>query len=1156
MKKFVSLLAIFLALITLLAPATWAFELYASNAPETDGTENSIESLDFGYEHSTRAHVSPSDLLSALTVGQHELSDTEKNYLDGYFEHYLTYSDTLPAELVTLSENGEKITLTAEVSSYTAANGQKVTFVPAYAVIGGARQELTVTDGKYTATLTKGSEESLRVYYNGALNIPAVVANRLLNFTYNEANNAIASAEYLAEYNAALNEYKAYVAAYEKYEADLADYTSYVEAKKIYDEAILLYEQNQRDLQAYYEKLSAYNEYTTVYNQYLVDMENYKSDYAVYEKSQEGYRAYVGNLSKIRTALIPMESLFFDPEGVRCLYQALQNEELVSMFEKYQSILINNFGVKESDIKYMRQYSDELNALLREYAAKREISEEEAFNFYKANYKRITSLFNGLYDKMKIVLTPTVYNLVCGKLELEYGKELGEYKKWRVKNVLCHIYLICLCLDDTRAADSTWKFYSNDGDPFTYYFSDLLAQELIITDSGASDPSELSWMAPVELGEAPVMPTRPEVVEKPLEPIEMAKPTKPAEVKEPARPAKADEPSLPKDFDNDLLLRTNDIITLLGDKTSPLTKREEFTSDPVYETEAFAEVSLSKGARVTLYGRDGKIDSCLSDISLIPESLEGFSDSRLNYAFYGWSLSPVEYIPIPDTPTYPISVYPLWDAAPRKYTITFSFDGRITEKQIAAGELPSYEDINTKKESDSLYDYNHRGFDFALRRVDRDFTYVAVYLATDRIFDVTFELGNKTVKEHYVRGSTIQGYPTPPSSYISGTALYRFKAWDKPLETVTSDTVYRAIFEETLLADAESGELTLTDGASSYTLSGKGSVFTISELLSLSGRNQKDVTLRFEDYDTELQISLSGISSLLSLKAKNVIIHYEGESGRGIGYTFTDANGNILAPSGKFRMRIPHSYDTNGSISIRASYRNGLFSDSIPCSVLDGAVEFSPTSGSLSAGAYYTPVRKITINVISGEKGNAFTDATVFSEGEIATLNIYPDSGYYCNSLILINSITGEETAIEPSDSFTVPSYNASLRVDFAPVEYTVSFEYNGNVIEQKYKFGETPTPPEIPLSFTEDGYFYTFIGWATPITIVMGNAVYTAKYFSVPENERAIDTSNAIAAIITKYVIPAAIVLLVVIAATITLIILKKKGIIFKKKKESDKNG
>ena len=198
MKKFVSLLAIFLALITLLAPATWAFELYASNAPETDGTENSIESLDFGYEHSTRAHVSPSDLLSALTVGQHELSDTEKNYLDGYFEHYLTYSDTLPAELVTLSENGEKITLTAEVSSYTAANGQKVTFVPAYAVIGGARQELTVTDGKYTATLTKGSEESLRVYYNGALNIPAVVANRLLNFTYNEANNAIASAEYLA----------------------------------------------------------------------------------------------------------------------------------------------------------------------------------------------------------------------------------------------------------------------------------------------------------------------------------------------------------------------------------------------------------------------------------------------------------------------------------------------------------------------------------------------------------------------------------------------------------------------------------------------------------------------------------------------------------------------------------------------------------------------------------------------------------------------------------------------------------------------------------------------------------------------------------------------------------------------------------------------
>ena len=1141
MKKRIAFVSLALSIIMILAPATWAMGLRAS-----DSVAESTDELDFSYENSSVAYVSPADLLAAISVDTEALAEAERDYLNGYFEHYLTYSSTLPAELVALKKEGNTLTVTASVATYTTANGARVTYVPAYALVGEARHELTYAEGKYTLILTDTDAEAVKVAYNGALPIPAATANRLLNFTYNEATNALASAEYLAKYNEALREYEAYLAAYEKYKSDLELYTSYTEAINLYNEAMIEYEKNLAEVKAYPALLEAYNAYVAANNKYLSDMEAYRVSYAEYEKKQTEYIAYIENLNRVRSSLVAMESLFTEPEnGTRCLFEALQNEELVRMFEKYQTVLIKSFGVKEADIKYMREYSDELNELLRQYSEKRKISEEEAFLFYGEKYSRISFLFNGLYEKMTVILTPTVYNLVCGKLELEYGKEMGEYKKWRVKNVLSHIYLICLCLDDNRSSESTWQFYSNDGDPHIYYFSDLLPQKLIITDTNSSDPSSLSWIAPVEQGEAPALPTRPEAVEKPVEPIEMPEPQKPREVVEPTEPRTVSEPTLPESFDNDLILRTKGIIGLVQE--NELSPRKEFSIDPIFNVQLFVTGSVNKAA-VTVYGKDGEIDTELSSLSLLNASAADFSDDRHTFSFKSWSLSPVEYIPLPESSDTPISVYPLFTRSKKSYTVTFSFDGRETEKSFFYGELPTYADIDVKKASDALYDYTLCGFDKALVRVSADAYYVAEYIASDRIFNITFDLGNRTVKEKYVRGSRIEGYPTPPTSYISGASLFVFDKWDKPLEEVTSDTVYKACFIETVLAEAEGEKVTVSETVTGYRASGSGALFSLSELIDIAADERKDLVIAFEDYGAELSLGVGALMSLQSANAEKVALLYDPE--KGIGYSFSDPNGTAVTDVGNLRLRLFHELNSKASLTVKAIYANGFHSDSMPTVVKDGYVEIAPPSGSFYAGAYYKPVERFSFNVTSAEGGNAYSDTSLCREGDSVRIYVNPNGGHVCSSFVLVNKDSGEETVLTPSETVFAPAFNAELRVEFIPVEYTVTFIYGDSSEDIGCRFGETPTPPQIPLSFTKDGYFYTFIGWSSPISMATGDATYTAKYYSVLESERSTDDSSAIMGIIERFVFPVLIVITSVAAVVIFLAILKKKGYIFKSSK------
>ncbi len=1128
MKRLLSLIAAVLAAASFLSVAVSA-ALFDAHAAE----RRTEHSLDFSTPYSPRAYISPSDLLSRLLGAG--ISGAEAEYADGYFEEYLSYSCALPDSAVSIEENSEGLTLTARVYSYTAHNGQAVTYIPAYAMRGQTKYELSEANGEYTATIAEG-EGGVTVYYNGYLPLPLSTVNQLLNFTYNEATDALSAAEYLADYNRALNEYNVYLTALEKYERDRGEYESYLSAKALYDKALADYNKNQEDIKSYPQRLAKYEEYKNAYSKYTAEMEIYKRDYAVYEKAAAEYHAYITALSAIRSSMNPMESLFVKPQATGTLFNALQNGELVVMFEKYQGLLVSSFGVKESDIVYMRKYSDELNVYLRAYAEAREISEEAAFDYYKKNYRAISTLFNSLYDKMNLIITPTIFNLICGKLELEYGKELGEYKKWRVKNVLCHIYLICLCLDDGRMADGAWQFYEDDGDPRAYYFSELLEQSLIITDTNASSPAELGWVNAVELPEPPVLPVAPDVVECPIEPMEMPKPQEPQAVSKPTQPDAVDKPVLPEDLDGELLQRAGDIVELIDGDAPTLTKRAELTEAPTLMVEIAVEKSADLSGGITVYGRDGKIIKTVSHVAELPEVAPEYSDGRMTYRFYGWSLSPIELIPMSRSSYEGISVYPIYTCESSEYTVTFSVNGVESSKKYLVGELPDSGGIATEKPSDAMYDYTFMGWDKAIRRVNGDVTYTAVYSSSDRIFNISFVMADKTLTLPYVRGSEITDPPKPPVSYIEGADLYELTGWDKPFVAVTEDTVYTATYKKTALAEAEGEALSVTEGLTEYILSGKGAVFTVSELLSLAKKNSKGVSIDFEDGAALLTLSVSAVSSLCESGAENAVLICDGE---GVGFIFTDKDGNIVNPTGGVRLSLAHGFDSDEGVYVRAYYKNGLYTDSVAVSCEDGRCHLTPTPE-----VRYKAGRRFKLTVKSGEMGNAFCDKSLFNEGESIDLHIYPNSQYRIGRIILTDLSTGRSQELTGADGLLMPAYNAELSVEFAPIIYSITFEYEGKTDTYSYRLGEQPTVPQITLSFVKDGYIYTFTGWSSPVSIVSGDAVYRAKYYSEIYVERAEEATSAWGTIFKRYVLPTVAVTVGVgaVAAGVACIIKKKK--------------
>lgn len=164
------------------------------------------------------------------------------------------------------------------------------------------------------------------------------------------------------------------------------------------------------------------------------------------------------------------------------------------------------------------------------------------------------------------------------------------------------------------------------------------------------------------------------------------------------------------------------------------------------------------------------------------------SDEQSDYRFTGWT-------PAVQPVTGDVTYKATYEAAPRKYTVTWIVDGKVTKESYAAGETPKFKG-STEKKSDVGQSYRFTGWDKEPGPVKGDVTYTAQFEKGARSYTVTWSVDGTTSTEQYAFGET-PSFKGSTEKAATEQITYLFKGWDSEPTPVTSDITYTALYEET-----------------------------------------------------------------------------------------------------------------------------------------------------------------------------------------------------------------------------------------------------------------------------------------------------------------------------------------------------------------------
>ena len=128
-----------------------------------------------------------------------------------------------------------------------------------------------------------------------------------------------------------------------------------------------------------------------------------------------------------------------------------------------------------------------------------------------------------------------------------------------------------------------------------------------------------------------------------------------------------------------------------------------------------------------------------------------------------------------------------------------------------------------------------------------------------------------------------------------------------------------------------------------------------------------------------------------------------------------------------------------------------------------------------------------------------YTDTTelTFAAGAEVSLKLMPDAGYSVSGVWVNDEDYTDQITEDMTLNLTLKS-DATISVSFKNAEYVITFVNDDGTILQseQLEYGEMPIyNGATPTKETTAEYEYEFIGWSPEITIVTGDARYTATY-------------------------------------------------------------
>ena len=149
---------------------------------------------------------------------------------------------------------------------------------------------------------------------------------------------------------------------------------------------------------------------------------------------------------------------------------------------------------------------------------------------------------------------------------------------------------------------------------------------------------------------------------------------------------------------------------------------------------------------------------------------------------------------------------------------------------------------------------------------------------------------------------------------------------------------------------------------------------------------------------------------------------------------------------------------------------------------------------------------QLTLQINEGGKvscnNHDYTDTTelTFAAGTEVSLKLIPDAGYRVSSVFVNGEYYTDQITEDLTFILTLKS-DATISVSFKSEEYVITFvNDDGTVLQsEQLEYGEMPIyNGAVPTKEATAEYEYEFIGWSPEITIVTGDARYTATYKEV----------------------------------------------------------
>lgn len=383
-------LCLVMALTSVVLPTALTVE---ASEPSADYSEYDYSNSNSQFNHT----VSAADLVEYIMRNKagsenFTVSDAERAYLEKYSDFKMHYDRVLRDYITVDSIEATMVKISAGAYTYTAANGEVITWKPVEAHIldGNGNVVSTVTafenaSGKYIATFNDVTVNedtfSYKVEYTieDGITVDKNDANHVLNLAFNFVNgeNGIkAPLDFYATNENAIKEYYAYLAEKHTWDQEKAEYDAYREAYAQYELDLENYKNYEQNLEKY---------------QQIKDANTVKE--AEYNAAVEKYNAYLANLAIAEKQLANLDVALFtkltylDRELYACLFSPLVDEvvgrkdELVAVRPKLEGP-IDDCAIASAAIQKIFRPSDG-----KHYDKLK--TTEEKYTFYVNNYDAI-----------------------------------------------------------------------------------------------------------------------------------------------------------------------------------------------------------------------------------------------------------------------------------------------------------------------------------------------------------------------------------------------------------------------------------------------------------------------------------------------------------------------------------------------------------------------------------------------------------------------------------------------------------------------------------------------------------------------------------------------------------------------------------------------